>query len=552
MQIRPGVQVKSMKTLMAVVSAVVLSLVAILGLQPVPHAQAITSVGGTIEIKKIISPSDTTTWNFGIDFSYTFFQTNQTDGYDSGPIAVPAGSHTVLEQTGYGTDGTPYFSTVECKDGVTVVATGGPASLRYGDNLISSGFNVAEGQNIVCTFSNTKAGTIEIKKVISPSDTTNWNLGIDASYTFFAQGKTDGYDSGQINVIPGGHNVFEQVGYNDYGFTDGTRYFSTVECKDGDTVVATGGPASLPYGNNLVSSGFNVASNQHIICTFSNTKAGTIEIKKVISPSDTTNWNLGIDASYTFFAQGKTDGYDSGQINVIPGGHNVFEQVGYNDYGFTDGTRYFSTVECKDGDTVVATGGPASLPYGNNLVSSGFNVASNQHIICTFTNTRAQLTGLSPAQMWIGVKNSNDVGTNFDLKAEVFKNTVLIGSGQVANVSGGPGFGHAVNRSIGLALTSGSTTFGSGDKLSFRLSVRIAAAGQHSGTARLWFNDTQANSLFDAKINGTDTNYYLRDGFVLGTSPAPVTSTSKKTIAVFADRLVGGNPWKSFGTWVQP
>ena len=427
-----------MKILMAVVSAVVLSLVAILGLQPVPHAQATTS-GGTIEIKKVISPSDATTWNFGIDASYTFFQTNQTDGYDSGPIAVPAGSHTVFEQTAYGTDGTPYFSTVECKDGDTVVATGGPASLRYGDNLVSSGFNVADGQNIVCTFSNTKAGTIEIKKVISPSDTTNWNLGIDGSYTFFAQGKTDGYDSGQINVIPGGHNVFEQVGYN-------------------------GEP-----------------------------------------------------------------------IN-----------------GFTDGTKYSSAVQCKDGDTVVATGGPASLPYGNNLVSSGFNVASNQHIICTFTNTHAQLTGLSPAQMWIGVKNRHDVGTNFDLKAEVFKNTLLIGSGQVANVSGGPGFGHAVNRSIGLALTSGSTTFGSGDKLSFRLSVRIAATGQHSGTARLWFNDTQANSLFDARINGTDTNYYLRDGFVLGTSPAPVTSTSKKTIAVFADRLVGGNPWKSFGTWVQP
>ena len=433
-----------MKTLMAAVSAVVLSLVATFGSQPVPHVQAATSVGGTIEIQNIISPSDTTTWNFGIDSSYTYFRTNQTDGYDSGRIAVPAGSHTVVEQVGY--NGEP------------------------------------------------------------------------------------------IN-----------------GFTDGTQYFSTVECKDGDTVVATGGPASLLYGANLISSGFNVAEGQNIVCTFSNTKAGTIEIKKVISPSDTTNWNLGIDASYTFFAEGKTDGYDSGPINVIPGGHNVFEQVGYNGdpiNGFTDGTQYSSAVQCKDGDTIVATGGPASLPYGNNLVSSGFNVASNQHIVCTFTNTHAQLTGLSPAQMWIGVKNGNDVDTNFDLKAEVFKNNVLIGSGLFANVSGGPGFGSAVNRSIGLALTSGSTTFESGDKLSFRLSVRIAATGQHSGTARLWFNDTQANSLFDAKINGVDTNYYLRDGFVLGTSSAPVTS--KKAIAVFADRLVGGNPWKSFGTWVQP
>ncbi len=31
------------------------------------------------------------------------------------------------------------------------------------------------------------------------------------------------------------------------------------------------------------------------------------------------------------------------------------------------------------------------------------------------------LTALSPAHVWLGLKNSDDVGTNFDLKAEIFR-----------------------------------------------------------------------------------------------------------------------------------
>ncbi len=238
-------------------------------------------------------------------------------------------------------------------------------------------------------------GTIEIKKVILPADTsTFWNFGIDAGYTLWDTGKTDGYSSGPIEVTPGNHSVVEQTAPG----TDGTKYSSTFVCKDGDTVVATGGPASLVYGQNLVSTDFSVVADQHIICTFTNTKKGTIEIKKIISPSDTTNWNFGIDGGYTLWDTGKTDGYTSGQVGVVPGNHSVVEQVGYNGEpinGFTDGTKYTSTLVCKDGETIVAIGGPASIPYGVNLASTEFNVASDQHIVCTFTNKRlTQISGM--------------------------------------------------------------------------------------------------------------------------------------------------------------
>jgi hypothetical protein len=160
-------------------------------------------------------------------------------------------------------------------------------------------------------------------------------------------------------------------------------------------------------------------------------------------------------------------------------------------------------------------------------------------------NSCSDALDLIPANVWIGLKNSDDVGTRFDLEAEVFENGSLIGSGQINNVPGGSsGFNNAVLRTIAVAVSSPGTVVCPGDTLSIKLSVRIGATGHRSGTARLWYNDSAANSHFDVTVGGVTTGLYLRDGFVLGTSPGP-----KKTIDVFVDRAVGGNPFKPFGTW---
>src|SRR5437773_2717491 len=46
------------------------------------------------------------------------------------------------------------------------------------------------------------------------------------------------------------------------------------------------------------------------------------------------------------------------------------------------------------------------------------------------------LTDLSPAHVWLGLKNSDDQGTQFDLRVEVDKNGALISSGQTLCISG--------------------------------------------------------------------------------------------------------------------
>jgi uncharacterized repeat protein (TIGR03803 family) len=151
---------------------------------------------------------------------------------------------------------------------------------------------------------------------------------------------------------------------------------------------------------------------------------------------------------------------------------------------------------------------------------------------------------VGPADAWIGLKNSDDIGTSFDLRAEVFQDEVLVASGQLNCVPGvGSGFNNARLRTIALtpaAVNRGTT-------LKIRLSVRISASSHHrSGTARLWFNDANANTRLEATSDGGALNYYLLDGLKLGTAAG---NGPKKTKDVLVDRARDGNAFKAFGTW---
>ena len=47
-----------------------------------------------------------------------------------------------------------------------------------------------------------------------------------------------------------------------------------------------------------------------------------------------------------------------------------------------------------------------------------------------------QLAGLADLRVWVGLKNSDDQGTYFDLRAEMLKGGVVIASGEVKGVQG--------------------------------------------------------------------------------------------------------------------
>ncbi len=204
------------------------------------------------------------------------------------------------------------------------------------------------------------------------------------------------------------------------------------------------------------------------------------------------------------------------------------------------------------GGAVTITQSPAAgtvVGVGSTVVTITATDIRNNSSTCTttFTVNAPTMTALGTAQIWVGLKNSDDVGTKFDLLAEVLRNGVVVGSGQINDVAGGSsGFNNAIQHAISQSL-SGTPSFCPTNTLSIRLSVRVAASSGHvSGTARLWFNDAAANSRFTTTINGASTTYYLRDLFVLATTAGP---GPKKTRDVFVHRNQGGNPFKPFGTW---
>jgi 6-phosphogluconolactonase (cycloisomerase 2 family) len=172
----------------------------------------------------------------------------------------------------------------------------------------------------------------------------------------------------------------------------------------------------------------------------------------------------------------------------------------------------------------------------------------------TFTVNVRQLTGLGPAEVWLGL-GSAERGIRFDLSAEVRVDGTLVGSGQVNSVSAGfrTGYRFARLTSMPLALINGPANAPPGSVLSLTVLVRNACTGSSSpfGTARLWFNGKAVDSgprhdtasRFSASIAGVIIDYFLRTGFALSTTPG-TSHTS-----VDADVAAQCGPFVQFGAW---
>ncbi len=167
----------------------------------------------------------------------------------------------------------------------------------------------------------------------------------------------------------------------------------------------------------------------------------------------------------------------------------------------------------------------------------------------TPTPTPDKLTVLSPAKVWIGLPNFFGFGAKFDVKAEAYKDTTLVSTGQLNSADPGFGFGGFSGAKLQTIPFSAFTPvdFPQGSKLSIKVSARTACTGSQNplGTARLWYNDNQVNSQFGATIGTNTSNYYLLNNFVL--SPT-VGSGPKQTVDVQGGAACSA--FKSFGTWM--
>ena len=120
-----------------------------------------------------------------------------------------------------------------------------------------------------------------------------------------------------------------------------------------------------------------------------------------------------------------------------------------------------------------------------------------------------ELIDVDNLQIWLGLKNSDDQGTNFDLRAEFYKNDILIASGEslcIAGITRNP------NLAKQLILPVDNLVFaefdGSTDTLLLKVKTRIGTdgAGNHCGGhsnavgLRLYFDAAHRLSGFEGTI----------------------------------------------------
>ncbi len=123
--------------------------------------------------------------------------------------------------------------------------------------------------------------------------------------------------------------------------------------------------------------------------------------------------------------------------------------------------------------------------------------------------TAGNLTALNDLHVWLGLKNSDDQGTRFDLRAEVYKNGVLVAAGEtycIQGVTRNPNL--AKEAAVSFAPFSPVTLNGATDELSLKVLTRIGSngaggfCGGHSNAAglRLYFDSVSRPSRFNAMI----------------------------------------------------
>lgn len=123
--------------------------------------------------------------------------------------------------------------------------------------------------------------------------------------------------------------------------------------------------------------------------------------------------------------------------------------------------------------------------------------------------TTGTLTALSDLHVWLGLKNSDDQGTQFDLRAEVLKNSTVVVTGLTRCITGitrNPA--NAKEATVAFGSVPATPFNGTTDVLSLKIFTRIGTnpddtkcPGHNNAVGlRLYFDATTRNARFDVTI----------------------------------------------------
>jgi len=123
--------------------------------------------------------------------------------------------------------------------------------------------------------------------------------------------------------------------------------------------------------------------------------------------------------------------------------------------------------------------------------------------------TDSELVNVSDAHLWLGLKNSDDIGTRFDVRIEVLRNGALVGAGEslcIQGITRNPSLAREVTIDV---VDFASVIFdGSSDVLGFRVLTRIGTdasggfCGGHGNAVglRIYFDATSRAAGFVAAV----------------------------------------------------
>jgi len=298
-----------------------------------------------------------------------------TDSFDysgtpSGSIVVNNGTVSASVAPGQ------YVSTEAAKSGwdLTAVACDDGNSVGSVANRQAT-FNVAAGEVVTCTFTNTKRGQIVVEKQTIPN-------GDEATFGFTGEIVAtlgDGQSSSK-SVEPGTYTVDEaaKAGWD----------LTSIVCDDSNS--------SGSLANRRAT--FNVAAGEVVKCTFTNTKRGAIIVEKQTNPNGDPQV-FGFNASYNPNGFSLSDGQSNDSGALAPGTYSVSETVpaGWDLESATcsDGSQPGSiglaageTVTCvftneKDAVIIVEkqtnpNGDPQSFGFNASYDGDGFSLADGQ------------------------------------------------------------------------------------------------------------------------------------------------------------------------------
>ena len=250
------------------------------------------NVKGVIRVDKVTIPADDPQeFDFtatGTGFATPFSLTDDHTPHSSGPI--DEGTYVITET---GEDGWALTGR-NC----VITGTDDPADFsNSGANGVS--VELGSGQDITCTFTNTKLASVTIKKVTDPAEdpavgSFSFSQDFDATGNFSL-----GHNGTKVfsNIVPGVEKTVVESDPAPYGLTD-------ITCTGAATWTGTEGTRTLEV---------TPAPGETIVCTFTNT-AASLEVTKDATPTFTRSWTWNVNK----VADPTTIELDPGQVYNHP------------------------------------------------------------------------------------------------------------------------------------------------------------------------------------------------------------------------------------------